>query len=37
MFVFGLASLFYPPLKQVIGSVTTRSIAIRPEVMPGVS
>ena len=27
MFVFGLASLFYPPLKLIIGSVTT-SIAI---------
>ena len=27
MFIFGLASLFYPPLKLIIGSVTT-SIAI---------
>jgi hypothetical protein len=27
LFVFGLASIFYPPLKLIIGSVTT-SIAI---------
>ena len=34
LFVFGLASLVYPPLKVIIGSVTTSAAVVERESVP---